>query len=288
MNVQPRAPGSMTIASATSLVSLLVVLALTPMASCAGEAAGWAQGHHSRARLISGVTATPGDFLAGIEIALDEGFKTYWRNPGESGLPPAFDWSGSENVARAEVLWPAPTRFEDPGGVSYGYADRVVLPVRVTLRDPAKPARLALKLDYGVCKDICIPAHAELTLAPSDRDTAPERVLIEQALAQVPVLKPLGAVGGLSILSLAPGQGGADRLVVTARTPKGAAPHLFVEGPADWFFADAAPENPVAEGEAERGEYVVKILERPRQAPDAIELRLTLVAGERAVETSAR
>src|SRR3954453_14695134 len=174
MNVPPRAPGSMTIASATSLVSLLVVLALTPMASCAGEAASWAQGHHSRARLISGVTATPGDFLAGIEIALDQGFKTYWRNPGESGLPPAFDWSRSENVATAEVLWPAPTRFEDGGGVSYGYTGGVVLPVRGTPRDAAKPVRLALKLGLGVCKDICIPAHAELALVPADRDSAPE------------------------------------------------------------------------------------------------------------------
>jgi DsbC/DsbD-like thiol-disulfide interchange protein len=150
------------------------------------------------------------------------------------------------------------------------------------------PARLALKLDYGVCKDICIPAHAELTLAPSGRDTAPERASIEQALARVPVPKLLGAEGDLSILGLVPAQGGADRLVVTARARRGMAPRLFVEGPADWFFADAAPENVATEGEAQSGDYVVKILERPRQAPAAIELRLTLVAGARAIETSAR
>jgi DsbC/DsbD-like thiol-disulfide interchange protein len=258
------------------------------MAGSAGEAAGWARGLHSRARLISGATGTPGSLLAGVEIALDGGFKTYWRNPGESGLPPAFDWSGSENVANAEVLWPAPTRFEDAGGVSYGYADRVVLPVRVTLRDPAKPVRLTLKLDYGVCKDICIPAHAELTLVPSGPETAPERGSIEQALARVPVPKPLGAEGDLSILGLIPGQCGADRLVVTARAPNGIAPRLFVEGPADWFFADAAPQTVAAEGDTERGDYVVKLLERPHEAPDAIELRLILVAGARAIETSAR
>ena len=59
--------------------------------------------------------------LAAVEIALDRGFKTYWRHPGEAGLPPAFDWSGSANLAAVEVLWPAPRRFQDAGGVSYGY-----------------------------------------------------------------------------------------------------------------------------------------------------------------------
>jgi DsbC/DsbD-like thiol-disulfide interchange protein len=278
----------MAIAGAARRLFFLVLLALLPAASRAGENTAWIQGHHSRARLVFGGAMTAGSVLAGIEIALDAGFKTYWRNPGESGLPPVFDWSRSENVAKAEVLWPAPTRLEDAGGVSYGYAGGVVLPVRVTLRDPGKPVRLALRLDYGVCKDICIPAHAELARVLSGRQAVDEHALIEEALARVPIAKPLGAEGSPSILKLAPAQGGADRLVVTARTPKGTAPRLFVEGPGDWFFADAAPENPVAEGEAERGEYVVKILERPRQAPDAIELRLTLVAGERAVETSAR
>jgi DsbC/DsbD-like thiol-disulfide interchange protein len=276
----------MAIARAVSPVLLLLFVLLQPAASRAGESSGWIQGHHSRARLVSGGAASPGALLVGIEIALDAGFQTYWRNPGESGLPPAFDWSGSDNVATVEVLWPAPTRFEDAGGVSYGYADSVVLPARVTLREPTKPVRLALKLDYGVCKDICIPAHAELVLTPSAENAAPERGLVEAALARVPVPKALGAEGSPSILSLA--SGGTNELVVTARTPQGTTPRLFVEGPANWFFADAAPGALAADREGERGEYVVKILERPRETPAAIELRLTLVAGDRAVETSAR
>src|SRR5829696_5295044 len=77
-------------------------------------ATAWASGLHSRVRLLAGGLHEGGPArLAGIAFELDAGFKTYWRSPGESGLPPVFDWAGSENLASAEVLWPAPTRFED-------------------------------------------------------------------------------------------------------------------------------------------------------------------------------
>ena len=82
----------------------------------AAQASGWDEGFHSRARLVSGGT-DQGRMLAGIEIVLDPGFKTYWRNPGESGLPPRFDWSGQHECAAVELKWPAPHRTEDAAGV---------------------------------------------------------------------------------------------------------------------------------------------------------------------------
>ena len=123
-----------------------------------------AHGFHSQVRLLSGGRQGE-NWLAGIEIALDPGFKTYWRNPGESGLPPSFDWSQSENVASVEVRWPAPTRHEDAAGVAYVYSQAVILPVVVKPKAGDKPVKLALTVDYGICKDICIPAHADLSLA---------------------------------------------------------------------------------------------------------------------------
>ena len=129
------------------------LLLLGPLGHLSGPVAGrdalaGRQGHHSRARLFSaGTSDGPANLLAGVQIELDPGFKTYWRNPGESGLPPAFDWAGSENLAKVEVLWPAPTRFEDASGVSYGYLDGVTFPIRVTAEDQRRPVRLALKLD---------------------------------------------------------------------------------------------------------------------------------------------
>ena len=70
---------------------------------------------------------------------------------------------------RSRCCWPAPSRFEDQGGVAYGYKDGVLLPIRVVPNDPAKSVALRLKLDYGVCKDICIPASRRRSAEASGR-----------------------------------------------------------------------------------------------------------------------
>jgi DsbC/DsbD-like thiol-disulfide interchange protein len=261
--------------------ALGLATALASPAARAGEASDWTQGHRSRVRLVAG-GAEGGARLAGIEIALDAGFKTYWRTPGESGLPPAFDWAGSENLAAAEVLWPAPRRVEDAGGVAYVYKDRVLLPVRAVPRDAAKPVRLALRLDYGVCRDICIPAQANLALDLVGGETS-HRPAVEAALARMPKPQALGAPGDLSVLSLEPAAAGAKpALAVTVRAPAGA--DLFVEGPDNWYLG-AGPMQPGLG--AGSGRFPVEIFERPKDAAGRLDLRLTLVSGERAVETAA-
>ncbi len=160
-----------------TFVPVLALLGPTP-ASHAQEASPWTEGHRSRVRLVAGGADGAGQ-LAGVDISLDPGFKTYWRNPGEAGLPPAFDWAKSTNVGAIEVLWPAPSRSEDGGGVSYGYQGQVLFPVRIRAQDPGKPVGLALKIDYGVCKDICIPAQAELSLKLPAKASASTREAIE-------------------------------------------------------------------------------------------------------------
>ncbi|MFL5033748.1 MAG: protein-disulfide reductase DsbD domain-containing protein [Microvirga sp.] len=255
-------------------------------AAVAGEASPWVEGHHSRARLVAG-GADGAARLAAIEIVLDPGFKTYWRSPGESGLPPAFDWAWSENLSAAEVLWPAPHRFEDAGGVAYGYKDRVLLPVRVSPSDSAKPLRLALKLDYGVCKDICIPAQASLALALRPGEAGPPAPELAAALARVPRPQALGAPGDLSILAVDPETvDGKPALAVAVRAPPDT--DLFVEAPAGWYVAAGRLQPlPAASGGAD-GRFLVEIFERPKDVAGSVELRLTLAAGERAVETAAR
>jgi DsbC/DsbD-like thiol-disulfide interchange protein len=235
----------------------------------------WVQGLHSRVRLISG--GQDGDRqLAGIEIALDQGFKTYWRTPGESGLPPRFDWSGSENVSSAEILWPAPTRHEDAGGIAYVYARQVVLPVRVTPADPGKPVRLALSVDYGVCKDICIPAHADLTATLSA--DGPHRAALDKALAQVPRPQPLGAKAPLSIAILeSANPQGKPGILVTVRAPDGTRPTLFAEGPENWYLSTSLPDD--------ANRFTVTVEEKPKDAAGSVPVRLTLVSGEQAIET---
>ena len=125
----------------------------------------WDDDLQSSVRLIAARTKGEGAgriHRAGIEIRLSSGWKTYWRYPGDSGVPPAFDFSKSENVKSATVLFPAPIRFPDgAGGHSVGYKAGVVLPVHVVPGDPAKPVMLRLKLDYAVCEKLCVPAEAK-------------------------------------------------------------------------------------------------------------------------------
>jgi DsbC/DsbD-like thiol-disulfide interchange protein len=267
------------------LITFLPLLALlAPIQEArAQEASPWVQGHSSRARLVAG-GGTPAAPVAGVQIELDGGFKTYWRTPGEAGLPPAFDWSKSVNVESVEVLWPAPARFEDPGGIVYGYQGSALLPVRVRPQDPAKPVSLALKLDYGVCKDICIPVQAELSLKLPKGASSATRSMIDGALARVPRPQPLKAEGELSILGIEPtGADGEPRLAVSVKVPAGSSPRLFVEPPESWFLL-ATPTVKAREDGTRI--FLVEVLERPTDAAGPIDLRLTLVAGDKAVETT--
>ena len=130
----------------------IAAVALTGLAGMpiawAQDASAWDAQTHTAARLIAGaMVKTPeAAFLrAGIEIKLDPGWKTYWRDPGNSGVPPTFDFSGSGNVKSVTVLWPAPERFSDgAGGNSIGYVDHVILPLQIAPQDAAKQTSLHL------------------------------------------------------------------------------------------------------------------------------------------------
>ncbi len=166
-------------------------VAITPAAAAdAAYASPWANEHATKVRLIGGGAAPKGQksgLIAGIEIEMESGWKTYWRTPGTSGVPPRFDWAGSENLAAATPLFPAPQRFSDREGDTIGYKGAVILPVLIKPVDPALPVKLKLGLEYGVCKDVCVPVQPtlELTLPP---DAAAKSLGSELAagLAHVP------------------------------------------------------------------------------------------------------
>lgn len=125
-----------------------------------------------------------GESLAGIAIDLDEGWKTYWRMPGEAGVSPQFDWSGTEGAKDIQVFYPLPERHRDASGEAVGYLGRVVFPVRLK-PEGAGPITLDLKLFFAVCKDVCIPAQggAQATLSAA----APGKDEILAWMAKVPV-----------------------------------------------------------------------------------------------------
>lgn len=225
--------------------------------------------------------------LVGVEIHLDPGYKTYWREPGDSGLPPVFDWQGSENVASVDVRWPVPVRFADGSGSSIGYKESVILPVLVTLRDSAKPARLKLKIDYGICAELCVPAlgEAELSLLPNAAAT-PHRERVEAALGRVPQSAQLGDGLLPGIIGVEPDAKESALRVKVGHVAGSREPDLFVEGPKGWYFG-----QPVLSGSTDGAEldWLVPVEQKPDAGSLAgLTLRLTAVAGSKATETSIR
>ena len=168
---------------------------------------------------------------AGVELKLQSGWKTYWRYPGDSGVPPIFDFGGSENIKSVTVLWPAPERFSDGVGYSIGYKDYVMLPLRVIPRDDRKPVTLRLKLDYAVCESLCVPAKANLELQFSSNDGFSDSI-VAAAEARVPKPTPIGSGQSLIIRSVHRLLGALrGRVVVDVATPTPAKVDLFAEGP---------------------------------------------------------
>jgi DsbC/DsbD-like thiol-disulfide interchange protein len=170
-------------------------LALSTTAALANSAtpvtSDWVQGYNTKARLVAGHAVRDGQkaLYAGVELAMPQGWKTYWRTPGDAGgVPPEFDWKGSQNLQSARVLYPAPHRLSDKAGDAVGYKGGVIFPVLVKPADAAKPIVLHGKVDYGLCKDICIPAEAEFQVViPPDVGTSAE---LTQSLSRVPQDQP--------------------------------------------------------------------------------------------------
>jgi len=254
-----------------SLCGLIVGLAMVPGHALAEE---WKD--RAEVRLIDGGVLPDGvTRLAGIEIVLDPEWKTYWRNPGDSGIPPRMDFSASGNVAEVGVEWPAPELHYDGYGWVIGYSDAVIFPLLVTPEDSAAPTRLKVKLDYAVCKDICIPAEAE---AEIDLDGKASRAAaIDFFRARVPD-RLEAATGKAGVVSHTVTVEGGEPVLELHVGFSGDAEDAFavVEGPEGWYLP--VPERT---GSDEAGNAVFQVpldgVEDPATISGA-ELRITGVS----------
>jgi len=224
---------------------------------------------------------------AGVEIKLDPGWKTYWRDPGDSGVPPTFDFTGSENVKSTTVLWPAPERFPDgAGGHSIGYMGHFILPLRIAPEQVARVASLHLKLDYAICGTLCVPAEAKLDLALNGNGAEEKR--LEQAELLVPKRLALGAGTRVAIRSVhREADGARERVVVEVAAPEGAPVDLYVEGPtSEWALPLPEPEGSTT-APTRRFTFELDGLPSGAQAKGAM-LTFTAVSGDDAIEVPAR
>ena len=274
-------------------IAVLAVLAAAggtgqSSALAAGAESPWAISEQASVRLVSATTGT-GDLdtvRIGIEFNLQPGWKTYWRTPGASGLPPQVDWTGSYNIGSAEFLWPAPKRFSLIGLDTFGYADQVIFPIDIRTERPGEPVRLKAKVAYLVCAELCIPGEAELDMVVPADSAAPSQFanMIDSFRAQVP---GDGRAAGLTLEhAVLSGTAEAPYLeaAFTSLAPFNA-PDLMVEGPDTVIFE--RPEITV-DGAGTRAIIRVAATEAAgiggSLGLDGEALRLTLVDGLRAME----
>lgn len=228
----------------------------------------------SSARLIAAPAAANGEWVVGVAVALAPNTITYWRDPGEAGVPPRFDFSGSTNVSSTAVFFPAPRRIREGDIDAIGYRDAVVFPVRVTLADKAAPAQVQLVLDYATCERICVPARAELSLRLPAPAEATDAAQVRRAEDAVPRILEADAARAAAAVTVEGGTGPTSWRVVP--TTVDAETDLFAEGP-DGFFLSTRREG---------NAFQVRVEEHPANRPVPDRVRFTLVDRTSAVEFS--
>ncbi|WP_366655565.1 protein-disulfide reductase DsbD domain-containing protein [Fodinicurvata sp. EGI_FJ10296] len=246
-----------------------------------------------RARLIAAADATGGasTLRAGVEIELPGDWKTYWRSPGDAGIPPSLDLSQSSNLTAVDFQWPAPERFSLFGLQTFGYGDRVVFPLLLTPESAGEPMRLRGRLEALICDDICVPTEFDLAL---DLDGGPATIdsdsanLIDRFRARIP---DDGTVSGLTVtqISLAPDLGELGGLRVHAdRSGAGSGnetvPDAIIESRPGWAFE--APRISATDDTGFVAELPFAQTSGPAEDLIGTEATVTLVDGAAASETA--
>lgn len=228
----------------------------------------------SDARLLAGWTKADGTRITALELTLEPGWKTYWRVPGDGGIPPEFDWAQSDNLRSMQLLWPRPKVIKAQDERTLGYQGRVILPIEVTPEDPAKPVQIRLDVQLGLCLNICVPALLRLEAAAPD--TQPDAV-IEAAINSAPKV-----IGTMPSCEIRPTD---DGMQVTAHFPAGLVDAHFaaaLELGDETVWVSEPVLEPGQDGFAATSDFV-PVSGAPFDL-DPATLRLTLIDDARAVE----
>jgi len=264
--------------AALGLATLLAGAYALPLR--AEDSSPWQRDTHSAVRLLAG-SRSGGVLLGGIAFQMQPGWKTYWRNPGDSGVPPRFDFSKSDNVEAVTVLWPAPMKFDDgAGGQSLGYKQQVVLPLRIVAKSADKPVILRAAINYAVCDKLCVPVEANCELSFASVASTEDGAL-SAALDTVP--KPANIGDPIPVTIRDVKRDGKSNVLVDVTAPEAKQVSLFVEGPTpDW----ALPIPKLLEhGPPGVKRFMFELDGLPPGAkPDGAALKFTLVGGDRAYE----
>jgi DsbC/DsbD-like thiol-disulfide interchange protein len=234
----------------------------------------WQDMGGGRARLVATIDPATNLVSAALELELNDGWKTYWRQPGGSGIPPQFDFSASRHFIPGEIEMPAPHGLSAGGAKFAGYKGRTAFYFDGQALD--SNGAIALDLIAGVCQEICIPAQAHFEISFSDLNASDPRAQTVIAMARSQL--PGEAREDLKVASVLQQEDGA--LAVSVKSPDGEAPELFVEGPQDWYF----PPAQLVLDAGGLASFTIGPPEAPQGSPAPEKLRFTLRSGNSAVE----
>ncbi|MDS9467105.1 protein-disulfide reductase DsbD family protein [Paracoccus sp. MBLB3053] len=221
--------------------------------------------------LLPGWTLPDGHRMVALSVVLEPGWKTYWRSPGDTGVPPQFDWQGSGNLASVAIHWPRPEVIESGGERTLGYHDRLILPIEAVPAQPDQQVELRAVIDFGICEEICVPVQVTLAAPPAHHAPDPA---IEAALAETPELsseKPSCRIDEIS-----------DGLRVTAEFKDHEAPEVAMELDDDDVWVSQPELSQAGHVLTAKADFIDGT---GRPFPlDAAHLRLTLIGPDSATE----
>jgi suppressor for copper-sensitivity B len=263
-------------------------LTLCTAAHALAAATGWVGDEHAAARLITATDAigSTNTVEAGLEIRLAPGWHAYWRTPGDAGIPPSIDWTGSGNLKHAKISWPPPARYSLQGFETAGYRDHVVLPIALSPAQPGQPLNLHALVNWAACANICVPYSSKLDLTLPAGPVTPSREAGRIAEASAKVPQPLAGAAIDLVSAIAVGDRTDAALTVQLRSRGSAfdAPDLFVEG-----LSKGSPGRPEAalSQSGHLARLTVPIRDADASSIVGKKLTLTLVDGPRAAEFAA-
>jgi len=230
--------------------------------------------------VLQGYRTHSGTHMAALRIQLKPGWKTYWRAPGDGGIPPQFDWSGSQNIKAVTFHWPSPKVAFVNGLRTIGYMDEVIIPIEFSLRSKTGPTSLKGRVDLGICKDICVPMSVAFAAALPKNSTKPDP-LIRAALKKVPI--PAAKAGVKNVMCTIEPISDGLRVTATLTLPAmGGKEVTVIEAPDQSIWVSEATTKRVGNTLTATSEMVP-----PSNAPFLLErsnIRITVIGSNHAVD----
>lgn len=254
------------------VLSLIAAWVLSILPAQAGNSP-WFDTDGARMRLVSMPSADGKTIDAGLQFELQPDWKTYWRSPGSSGLPPQVNFLGSQNAAKVEMKLPVPSLFRDGNGISAGYKDSVTFPISVEPLYPGRPVVLKANGVVGICGTICVPVQFSLELTETGSGVVPADVVRPIVAANQNLIHAASDQQRVEEVVFDP-QG--SNLMVNAKVPEGTREaSIFVEGPFNWYLSPVKASSI----DGPRAVFSVSLADMPKDAaPEKVSLRFTLVA----------